>query len=360
MSDIPPASAPSSTQSLAQLRTALAGINWRAAVVLVAVLVAAAILVWALRLLARPLALLLLAITLAQALAPVVTWLERWMSRAAAAALVYVALLVIAGLIGWLLIPRLVNQGQQLVHDVPSWFDQARAWLERWQAGAGEQVRTTLRSEGGKLAGLILSVPQRVLSGLAELLLLAFLSFYWLVSQPSLTEFALSLVPAERRPGTGRVLRDMGRAMGGYVRGVVIDAAIMGTLAGVGLLIINFEYPIVAALLTMLGELLPVIGPVVAGAIVVVLALFHGIHQALLALAIYVGLELLEGHLLTPNIMRSQTQVPQVLVLFALFAGASLGGIVGALAAIPLAAALHVLANEAAAPAVRRRTGAAG
>jgi predicted PurR-regulated permease PerM len=66
----------------------------------------------------------------------------------------------------------------------------------------------------------------------------------------------------------------------------------------------------------------------------------------------------LEGHLLTPNIMRSQTHVSQVLVLAALFAGGTLGGILGALVAIPLAGALKVLAVRIVAPAVRRWTGA--
>jgi predicted PurR-regulated permease PerM len=123
-------------------------------------------------------------------------------------------------------------------------------------------------------------------------------------------------------------------------------------------LLIGFDYPLVGGLITMVGELLPVVGPIAAAVPIVALALVQSPTTALAVLVLYVVLQRVEGQLLTPNIMNSQTHISQVLALLALFAGGALGGILGALVAIPLAAALRVFVLRVVAPAVRRWTGA--
>lgn len=146
--------------------------------------------------------------------------------------------------------------------------------------------------------------------------------------------------------------------MGGFVRGVVIDAIIMGMLAFIGLSLIGINNPLLLSVITMFGEFVPIVGPIIAAVPVVLIALLQSPGNALLALGLYIVLEQVEGHLLTPNIMRSKTSISQVLILFALMAGGTIGGILGALIAIPLAGALRVLVVEVVAPAIRQQTGA--
>src|SRR6185312_5503522 len=113
-----------------------------------------------------------------------------------------------------------------------------------------------------------------------------------------------------------------------------------GALAFGGLLLINVKYALALGVLTFFGELVPVIGVIAVGALVTVVALFQSVTHALFALAVYSIILFLESHLIAPNIMRSQTTVSQVVVLFALVAGFEVGGILGALVAIPLSAGI--------------------
>jgi predicted PurR-regulated permease PerM len=143
--------------------------------------------------------------------------------------------------------------------------------------------------------------------------------------------------------------------MGGYVRGVVIDALIVGLLATAGLWLIGYEYAVVAGLISAIGELFPVIGPVLAAVPIVLVALLDSPRQAIIVLVFYILLQQVEGQILTPLVMKSQTDVPEVLVLFALVSGAAVAGLLGALVAIPAAAAARVIVVDALAPALRRR-----
>jgi len=317
--------------------------------------IAIPVLVW---ILARPLALLLLAIVLAEALAPAVSRLERRIPRTLAIIVVYFGLALVGGGIVWVLIPRLVDQGQLLISEGPQLIDRGRDLVRRWDAGGGDRLLTAAQQRFDRVGGWVVDVPMTLVSAVVEIVLVVFMSVYWLISSPALSRFVRSLVPQSRRAELSDVFSEMGRAMGGYVRGVTIDATIMGLLAYVGLLVIGFDYPIVGGLITMIGELVPVIGPIAAAVPIVAFAWAESPQMAVSALVLYVVLQQIEGQLLTPNIMRSQTDVSQVVALFALFAGSALGGILGALIAIPLAAAGRVLVIRVIAPAVRRRTDA--
>ena len=154
------------------------------------------------------------------------------------------------------------------------------------------------------------------------------------------------------------VLHEIGRNMGGYVRGTLINAAIMGVLAWIGLQVIGVPFALVLGVLTMLGELVPILGPVIVGAIVAVIALGRSLELAIGAVVLYTVLIQVEGHVLTPNIMRRQTNVPQTLVLFAIVVGAGAGGLLGVIVSVPVAAAFRVFVLEVLAPWERRLAGA--
>jgi predicted PurR-regulated permease PerM len=168
----------------------------------------------------------------------------------------------------------------------------------------------------------------------------------------------LSLVPPVSRDKTAAVLQEMGDAMGGYVRGAAISAVIMGVLAWLGLLLIGVDYALALGALTTLGEPIPYVGPILVGGVVVLVALAQSPAKAVLALVLYTVLQQLESNFVAPNILSRATRTSQALVIFALVAGAAIGGLLGALVAIPLAGAAQVLVIRVIAPAVRLRTGA--
>ncbi len=303
----------------------------------------------------RPVALLILAITLAEALAPIVDWVEaRLHRRALAVTVVYLVIALLMGGLGWMVAPAIIDQGRELVDRAPELIGNLQSRLTRGGILSQQDMSGFASSLQSRLGNLIIGAPQMVMGVAVDVLVVIFISVYWLITVRSIRSFTLSLFPASRRERAGEVMNRMGRTMGGYIRGTVINAIVMGVLAYVGLLLVGVNYPLALGVLTMMGEVVPYIGPVIVGIIVSLIALLQSLTRALIALALFVGLEQFEGHLLTPNIMRSQTDVPQTLVLFAIVVGAGVGGILGILVAIPTAAALRVFILEVLAPRERK------
>ena len=336
----------------------VAQVAWRSIVLGAIALAVAFELLDFLHLLARPLAILLAAIVLAEALAPVVGWLERRLPRGLAIGLVYLLLLALVAGLGWLLLPPLVEQAQTLVANWPELLERARGWLYRFDQLGGDRLAAAVQSRLGGLLSTLMALPLALFTSVTELVLVIAMSAYWLAAAPALRRFALSLFPARQRERAGDVLGEMGVTMGGYVRGALLNALIIGSLTYVGLLVIGLDYPLVLALVAGVLEVVPIIGPIVAAVPALAIALLDSPTKALIVLGFYVALQQLEGNLVTPYVMRSQSDIPALLVLFAVFAGGTVGGVLWALVAIPLAGALQVLVLRVVAPAVRRWSGA--
>lgn len=317
---------------------------------------------WALMLFARPLALLILGLSIATALAPAVEWLERWLPRIGAILIIYLLLLLILIGIGWIVFPPLVTQVQDAAERLPQLIEQARERLTQftpWQNLNDIPLAETVSSQLGDVSSTLVMLPVRFFSSLFDLVVVIFISLYSLIVAPQARQFALSLFPAGRRERVDDVLAEMSEAMGGYIRGVAINSFIVGVLTYIGLALIGVNFALVLAILAGVLEIIPFVGPAIAGIIIVAVALLQSPTTALITLVFVVILQQIESNILVPNIMRSQTEISPLLTILALVAGHSVGGLLGALVAIPLVAALRVFMHEVVTPAIRRWTGAA-
>lgn len=333
---------------------------WRgAAIAGVALALAISILVlfW---LLARPLTLLLIAVVIAQVLTPFVARLERWLPRNLAIVLIYLALVTVIGAIGWLIVPPLVAEGQTLVMNAPELVLQSRQWLNGIEPGSADRVMAAVQIGLDRFSDLLISLPFTLFSSVLDLFMVVFMSIYWLIATPALSRFALSLFPPRHRPRANRVMDAMGDTMGGYARATAINGVIIGVMTYVGLSLIGVDYALVLAVLAGLGEFLPVVGPILAAVPAILIALTDSPQQAITVTIFYIALQQLESQLLVPLIMRQQADVPPLLAIFALLAGSTLGGLLGALIAIPVAGALRILILRVLAPAEREWSGADG
>jgi predicted PurR-regulated permease PerM len=338
---------------------AASAVSWRIVPPLAAALALGLGLLASIRYLARPLAILILAITIGEALEPLVTRLQHRLRRAFAIAVVYAGLIALTVVAGWLLIPELITQAREIAKEqLPTWIDRGQALIDRWDRSADGALRRAATARLGDIGSGLVVLPLKAFTVALEIILIVFLSAYWLLGGPAVRGFVLSLVPQASRDKTAGVLAEMGNAMGGYVRGAAVSAVIMGALAWLGLLIIGVEYALALGALTTLGEPIPYVGPILVGGVVVLVALAQSPAKAALALALYTILQQLESNFIAPNILSRATRTSQALVIFALVAGAAIGGLLGALVAIPLAGAAQVLVIRVIAPAVRRRTGA--
>jgi len=254
----------------ARLSMALQALDWRAATIGAAALGVLLVLLFAAWKFAGPLTLLLAAIATALALAPLVARLERWLPRVAAVLLLYFVAFLILGGIGWLVIPALSSQAQEAVDWAPQLIDTVQQWINRWNPLEQGRVVDFLKSQLTRFAGAIASLPLLIVSATFQLVLIVTLSIYWLLALPGLRQFTLSFFPRDRREQVKDVLGEMGQAMGGYIRGTVIDATAIGLLTYIGLLVIGIEFPLVLALLAFVRRVvapaLPLVGCRLAGA----------------------------------------------------------------------------------------------
>lgn len=308
---------------------------------------------------ARPLALIIIAIVIGEALTPVVNFLSRKMPRAAAIIVIYLSFFLTMAVSLWFLLAPLVSEAQALLLTLPELIEQAEAWVERQSRRLGGlPIVDFLSNNVQNITARLANLPMQLLSSLFEILLVVFLSLYWLMARPQARRFILSVFPPERRDRTLEVLDKMGDTVGGYVRGVTINVLIIGTISYIGLSLIGLPFAFVLAVMAGLFEIIPIVGPFIAGFIIVSFALSQSLQMALITMVFYLIVQQIEGNVLTPLVMRSQTDISPFLILVAVVLGAGVGGLLGVLVAIPLAGAMKVLTTEVLAPMLRQRVDA--
>lgn len=311
------------------------------------------------------LALLLLGVVLAQALAPVVAALARWLPRTLAIILVYLGILLGIVLAAWIVLPALIAQAGSLLQRAP----QAIEALDDWLSDRGvpdipdivnmdSQLLQNLLQRAAGLGASLLAIPAGIAAVVLDIGLVLFVSIYWLIDMPNMRRFLLSLLPERRRQWTERLAADMGRAIGGYARGSLLDAGIVGFLSYIGLTIIGVPYALALGVTAAFMEVIPNLGPIIAGTFMVATALAESTTKALITLVFVIVLQQVENQLLVPVVMRGQTHLSPVLTIIAIFAGASVAGLLGVFVAIPLVAAVRVLVTYLLVPAIRHWTGA--
>jgi predicted PurR-regulated permease PerM len=312
-------------------------------------------LLWFLR---RPLAVFFFGLTLASALLPVASWLKRWLPWNVATLLVYGLLaLLLAGLAA-LILPTLVNQAEQLVRQAPEYVAQAESWIETCLGLRDDLPYEQFLSQITGIASTLATLPIQISSSLIDTFLVVFISLYTLLLAPEMHDAMLSLFPKKHHDRVQTVVQQVVHAMGGYFRGSTLTGAVIGSVAYVGLLIIGIDFALVSALIAGLSEFIPFLGPLIAAVIIVIISFLQSPQKALFALVFMIILQQLESNLIAPNIMHPQTCISPLATLVALFAGGSVGGVLGALVAIPLYAGLRVLIIEGVFPLIRRQTGA--
>lgn len=307
---------------------------------------------------ARTLALLFAAIVIAEALAPLVDQLERRIPRGVAVATLYLGLGVLFGGLIWYFAPKLVEQAQDLTEQVPAAVERFQNVVEGWDLVGGTDIMSRITGNLGRFTDLLISVPMGLVTSVAQILLVVFMSAYWQLTRSGIARFLRSLAPRDHQEEVDGTLNALSQTVGGYVRGEIISALMVGLLVYAGLTIIGVKYSLVLAIVSAFGELIPVVGPIITAIPAILVAFFHSPTQGVIVLVFFLVMQQIESNIIIPNVMSEQADIPPLLVIAALSAGGSIGGILGALVAIPFAGALKVLVVQVVAPAIRRWTGA--
>jgi predicted PurR-regulated permease PerM len=304
----------------------------------------------------RPLAILLMSIILAETLSPVVSRLENRMRRSLAVLVTYLGIVLVILLLALTILPVVLSEVGNLGEELPEAQEQVMDWIDQQSWISSDQITGFFEGqmEGG---GGLAAIPIAIASGLVELALAIFLSIYWLIGKPGARSLMLSMVPPDRRDEAEDIAAEVGSTVGGYIRGVVISGAILAVIAFIGLTLIGVDFALPLAMFMFFGELIPVLGPLVALIPALIVAAFDGPTTVLLVIGLSILMQLLESSLVYPQVMKREASIPPMLVIFALLAGGSVGGLIGALVAIPLAGAIRVLILRLAVPRIQKRMG---
>ena len=295
-----------------------------------------------------------IAIFLALAINPLVVLLIRRGARSRGVAAGLACLLVLAAIaaIGFAFIPTVVDNVNNFVDAAPGYVHdltkgKGRLGFLETKYHVVERLEHYVKHGGAKkllgLSGAAISVTKGVLSFIVGALTVAFLTFFMLIEGPAWMERFYGLLPPESQPRWRAVGHDIYRQVGGYVTGNLAISFIAGTLATIVLLLLGVPFAVALGLLVAILDLVPLVGATVAAVIVVAVGFLHSVLAGIVLIVFFIVYQQLENHVLQPLVYNRTVSLSPLAILFSVLVGAELAGVLGALAAIPVAGAIQVL-----------------
>ncbi|HEY8449717.1 MAG TPA: AI-2E family transporter [Bacillota bacterium] len=335
---------------------------WLRTLIVSATLLALTALAWVLgRLLAyvlQTLAVLLVGAALALALKPAVEWLTRWLRWRGLAVIAVVALALTGLGAGVFVLAGPVQRDvERFIAALPEYAETLRGSLTAVERSLvardlGVDVQRTLDSlltqlqdDAARVVGGLLGWLGRLGTALVTLLLALVVAIYLLLSGPQLRAGWYARLPEPWAAAMRRIEAIAAEVFGGYLRGQLLLAIVIGILVGVGSVLFDLPHAFLSGVLAGLFALIPTLGAVLGGVLPVALALAKPFPTVLYVLGYLVLIQQLEGNLLAPRIVGQATGLHPLAVLLALLGGYEVGGIVGAFAAVPVVAFAWRLAN---------------
>ena len=316
------------------------------------------LLLWTLFLVRGALLLIYVAALVAIGLSPLVAAIEQRrqarrrgrLPRWAAILLIYLAVIGVLVAIGIGIFPPLVSQARQLWAELPGFIDSAQQWLiQRGLLSRPITVSEAVQQTpvpGTDAVGTVVSAIWGVLGGVFGLFTILIVAFYLLVDSESIVRTFVRLFPRPERPRVLDACRLVATKVSAWLAGQLLLAGIIGTTAALGLWLMGVPYFYVLALIAAIGEMIPVVGPLIAAIPAVVVAFTVSPALALGVAVFFILQQQFENHVLVPKVMERQVGISAVVVIVSLLIGGSLLGIMGAILAVPTAAILQVVFEE--------------
>ena len=303
--------------------------------------------------------LLFLSILLASALEPMIGWLREHLplSRVGTILVVYLAFFIVMVGMAFVVVPAAFNQGQKILAALPEVVEEVKAWAADLRPVALSTSITALVSSAAEAIipapaaappspTTVVKVGTVVAEGALFLFTMLAVVFFWLVEHARLQRYTLAFVPAERRAGARHAWNEIETRLGLWVRGQLILMGAMGVATGTAYTLLGLPGALLLGLIAALTEAIPIVGPLLGAIPAILVAATVSPELALVVALIYVVLQLIEGNVLVPLVMRNTIGISPLLVLFSLLLGAEVGGLLGAFLAVPIAASVEIVLSR--------------
>lgn len=289
---------------------------------------------------------LLFAVIIAAAVNPFGNWLDRKrIPRLLGILLLYLTVFVLVVFVLTLVIPFVSQEVGQLTEDLPRFIAKITASLEAIKGESGtfniinqlqgllDSFSQFLQESSQSAVGLIINIFGGVISFFGIIVI----SFYLSVMRGGIDTFLRSVVPDKYESYTLDLWHRSEKKLGRWFQAQLLLSLIVGLMTFVGLSILNIKFALVLAVLIMVLELVPNVGPVLAAIPAVALAFFQSTGLGLWVIILYIIIQQVENHLLTPLVLGRTLGINPVVVIISLLVGFNLAGILGMILAVPVA-----------------------
>jgi len=301
-----------------------------------------------------PLVLIVVSMFLAVGLNPIVEFLiHRGVRRSFSVLTVTLGVVAVITLFVVALVPVLRDQIEALIDNAPGWLDQLQGNKQVQSLDEKYDVISTVqeRLQDGTVAqqafGSIFTVGIAVLNGLLNAFFVFVLTVYFLSALPAIKRACYSLAPVRRRERVQSLGDEILRRVGGYVAGAFVIALIAGVSSFIFLEFAGLaQYALALSLVVAILDFIPLIGATIGATIVTLIAFATSLETGISCAVFYLIYQQIENYVIYPRVMRSSVELPGVVTVIAVLIGGTLMGVVGALLAIPTAAAVLLLIRE--------------
>jgi predicted PurR-regulated permease PerM len=309
----------------------------------------------------------LIAIFLALAMNPAVNWFQNHGFRRRGLATGITAVLVLAGfaLLGLLFIPTLVDEVNGFAQALPGYVDdithrRGRLGFLESKYHVTQRVRDAVQEGGASrvlgLTGTALAITKGVITAIVAIVTIMFMTVFMLLEGPAWLDRFYALLPEGSRDRWRGVGDEIYRTVGGYVTGNLFISVIAGITSTLMLLALRVPYAVALGLLVAILDLIPLAGATIAAIIVCSIGFLHSLAAGIILIVFFIVYQQIENHLLQPLVYSRTVRLSPLAILISVLVGAEIAGVLGALAAIPVAGTIQVLLRAWLEERRRRRT----
>ncbi|MBX4191642.1 MAG: AI-2E family transporter [Candidatus Doudnabacteria bacterium] len=308
------------------------------------------LLIWFLWSIRAVILLFLISIIISSAIDPVADFLrKRRIPRALSVLMVYALFLGLLGLVGFLMVPPITQQIDQISKTdlVDRLIDKVGVFRENLTHSEwGRALNDSLKELAGGLSGTLFQTTKGVISGIVGVITVLTISFYLTIEENGMKNFIKHLAPYKHQAYVMGLVNKIQRKVGAWVLGQLILSVVIFGLTFIGLTVLKIEFALVLALIAGITEIIPYIGPFIGAIPAVMFAFLQNPPLAVAVIILYLVIQQLENHVIVPVVMSRSVGLNPVLVILAILVGGSLAGILGGLIAIPVVSGLSVFVQD--------------
>ena len=295
--------------------------------------------------------LVFVSVILAAAFDPFVDFFEkRKIPRAVSILVIYLILLAIISLVIVLLIPPVAEQVGQLARNLPDYYERVALGVNNWRGNESiptlPQALSGLSNNLAKATTGVFTTLTGIFGGLISFVSVLVMTFYLAAQKNGLKHFIRFLTPSEHHAYVLGLADKIQNKIGTWLRGQMILCLVVGLAVYLGLTILGVKYALLLGVIAGITEIIPYVGPFIGAIPGVFIAFSDSLPKVIMVAAMYFLIQQLENYVLVPKVMQKSTGLNAVVVMAAILVGGKLGGIVGALLAVPVVSMLEVFLLE--------------